>query len=166
MGLITSRDQTMLDGPVASVKSHHVRQPSTRNRTKPPMPDRDELENRFVKVLVSTRRNSPVNVYKHGHCLSCERQVTVVTICTALQLNSAEVSILKRFVLLCYCSSHCDWLYSHWGKNVLSWISQILEWNHFETVQFSSNPILLWYIWCIHLWYILEYGENSRISML
>lgn len=43
----------MLDGPVASAKSHHVRQPSTRNRTKPPMPDRDELENRFVKVLVS-----------------------------------------------------------------------------------------------------------------
>lgn len=43
----------MLDGPVASAKSHHVRQPSTRNRTKPPMPDRDELENRFVKVLAS-----------------------------------------------------------------------------------------------------------------
>lgn len=43
----------MLDGPVASGKSHHVRQPSTRNRTKPPMPDRDELENRFVKVLAS-----------------------------------------------------------------------------------------------------------------
>ncbi|CAH2048821.1 unnamed protein product, partial [Iphiclides podalirius] len=41
----------MLDGPVASTKSHHVRQPSTRNRTKPPMPDRDELENRFIKVL-------------------------------------------------------------------------------------------------------------------
>ncbi|XP_060803180.1 formin-like protein isoform X1 [Amyelois transitella] len=53
MGLITSRDQTMLDGPVASVKSHHVRQPSTRTRTKPPMPDRDELESRFVKVLAS-----------------------------------------------------------------------------------------------------------------
>ncbi|XP_022814238.1 formin-like protein CG32138 isoform X2 [Spodoptera litura] len=53
MGLITSREQTMLDGPVASAKSHHVRQPSTRNRTKPPMPDRDELENRFVKVLAS-----------------------------------------------------------------------------------------------------------------
>ncbi|XP_047029864.1 formin-like protein isoform X2 [Helicoverpa zea] len=53
MGLITSREQTMLDGPVASAKSHHVRQPSTRNRTKPPMPDRDELENRFIKVLAS-----------------------------------------------------------------------------------------------------------------
>ncbi|XP_050684285.1 formin-like protein isoform X2 [Leptidea sinapis] len=53
MGLITSREQTMLDGPVGATKSHHVRQPSTRNRTKPPMPDRDELENRFVKVLAS-----------------------------------------------------------------------------------------------------------------
>lgn len=53
MGLITSREQTMLDGPVASGKNHHVRQPSTRSRTKPPMPDRDELENRFIKVLVS-----------------------------------------------------------------------------------------------------------------
>ncbi|KAJ0176425.1 hypothetical protein K1T71_007604 [Dendrolimus kikuchii] len=53
MGLITSREQTMLDGPVASGKNHHVRQPSTRSRTKPPMPDRDELENRFVKVLAS-----------------------------------------------------------------------------------------------------------------
>ncbi|KPJ19961.1 Formin-like protein CG32138 [Papilio machaon] len=53
MGLITSREPTMLDGPVASTKSNHVRQPSTRNRTKPPMPDRDELENRFIKVLVS-----------------------------------------------------------------------------------------------------------------
>ncbi|XP_045448026.1 formin-like protein [Melitaea cinxia] len=53
MGLITSRDQTMLDGPVGTTKSHHVRQPSTRNRTKPPMPDRDELENRFIKVLAS-----------------------------------------------------------------------------------------------------------------
>ncbi|KAM3957117.1 LOW QUALITY PROTEIN: formin-like protein [Aphomia sociella] len=53
MGLITSRDQTMLDGPVASAKTHHVRQPSTRNRTKPPMPDRDELESRFIKVLAS-----------------------------------------------------------------------------------------------------------------
>ncbi|CAF4933511.1 unnamed protein product [Pieris macdunnoughi] len=51
MGLITSREQTMLDGPVTTTKSHHVRQPSTRNRTKPPMPDRDELENRFIKVL-------------------------------------------------------------------------------------------------------------------
>ncbi|XP_063364518.1 formin-like protein isoform X1 [Cydia amplana] len=54
MGLITSREQTMLDGPaVGPAKSHHVRQASTRNRTKPPMPDRDELENRFVKVLAS-----------------------------------------------------------------------------------------------------------------
>ncbi|XP_045498221.1 formin-like protein isoform X2 [Colias croceus] len=53
MGLITSREQTMLDGPVGTTKSHHVRQPSTRNRTKPPMPDRDELENRFIKVLAS-----------------------------------------------------------------------------------------------------------------
>ncbi|XP_046965596.1 formin-like protein isoform X1 [Vanessa cardui] len=53
MGLITSRDQTMLDGPVGTTKSHHVRQPSTRNRTKPPMPDRDELESRFIKVLAS-----------------------------------------------------------------------------------------------------------------
>ncbi|CAG4959124.1 unnamed protein product [Parnassius apollo] len=53
MGLITSREQTMLDGPVAPTKSHHVRQPSTRNRTKPPMPDRDELESRFIKVLAS-----------------------------------------------------------------------------------------------------------------
>ncbi|XP_052753427.1 formin-like protein isoform X2 [Galleria mellonella] len=53
MGLITSRDQTMLDGPTASAKSNHVRQPSTRNRTKPPMPDRDELESRFIKVLAS-----------------------------------------------------------------------------------------------------------------
>ncbi|CAG9786926.1 unnamed protein product [Diatraea saccharalis] len=53
MGLITSREQTMLDGPVASTKSNHVRQPSTRNRTKPPMPDRDELESRFIKVLTS-----------------------------------------------------------------------------------------------------------------
>ncbi|XP_045517192.1 formin-like protein isoform X1 [Pieris brassicae] len=53
MGLITSREQTMLDGPVSTTKSHHVRQPSTRNRTKPPMPDRDELENRFIKVLAS-----------------------------------------------------------------------------------------------------------------
>lgn len=43
----------MLDGPVASVKSQHVRQASTRSRAKPPMPERDELENRFVKVLVS-----------------------------------------------------------------------------------------------------------------
>ncbi|CAH2211228.1 jg4122, partial [Pararge aegeria aegeria] len=51
MGLITSRDQTMLDGPVGPTKTHHVRQPSTRNRTKPPMPDRDELEDRFIKVL-------------------------------------------------------------------------------------------------------------------
>ncbi|CAG9561669.1 unnamed protein product [Danaus chrysippus] len=51
MGLITSRDQTMLDGPVGTTKNHHVRQPSTRNRTKPPMPDRDELESRFIKVL-------------------------------------------------------------------------------------------------------------------
>lgn len=85
----------MLDGPVASVKSHHVRQPSTRNRTKPPMPDRDELENRFVKVLVSKRRNSPVNVYKqHGHCLSCERQdcrggriTFVLPYCSAVHLT-------------------------------------------------------------------------------
>ncbi|XP_039753199.1 formin-like protein isoform X2 [Pararge aegeria] len=53
MGLITSRDQTMLDGPVGPTKTHHVRQPSTRNRTKPPMPDRDELEDRFIKVLAS-----------------------------------------------------------------------------------------------------------------
>ncbi|XP_052741428.1 formin-like protein isoform X2 [Bicyclus anynana] len=53
MGLITSRDQTMLDGPVGVTKNHHVRQPSTRNRTKPPMPDRDELEDRFIKVLAS-----------------------------------------------------------------------------------------------------------------
>nr|XP_032517266.1 formin-like protein [Danaus plexippus plexippus] len=53
MGLITSRDQTMLDGPVGTTKNHHVRQPSTRNRTKPPMPDRDELESRFIKVLAS-----------------------------------------------------------------------------------------------------------------
>ncbi|KAL0838572.1 hypothetical protein ABMA28_016671 [Loxostege sticticalis] len=53
MGLITSREPTMLDGPVASTKSNHVRQPSTRNRTKPPMPDRDELESRFIKVLTS-----------------------------------------------------------------------------------------------------------------
>ncbi|KAL4707225.1 hypothetical protein ACJJTC_008212 [Scirpophaga incertulas] len=51
MGLITSREQTMLDGPVPPTKSNHVRQPSTRNRTKPPMPDRDELESRFIKVL-------------------------------------------------------------------------------------------------------------------
>lgn len=44
----------MLDGPVGPTKSNHVRQPSTRNnRTKPPMPDRDELESRFIKVLVS-----------------------------------------------------------------------------------------------------------------
>lgn len=46
----------MLDGPaVGPTKSHHVRQASTRNRTKPPMPDRDELESRFVKVLVSEK---------------------------------------------------------------------------------------------------------------
>lgn len=67
MGLITSREQTMLDGPVASAKSHHVRQPSTRNRTKPPMPDRDELENRFVKVLVSVGTEFCRHyVYKHN----------------------------------------------------------------------------------------------------
>ncbi|XP_048478769.1 formin-like protein isoform X1 [Plutella xylostella] len=53
MGLITSREQTMLDGPVAPSKSHHARQASTRSRAKPPMPDRDELESRFVKVLAS-----------------------------------------------------------------------------------------------------------------
>ncbi|XP_004923649.1 formin-like protein isoform X1 [Bombyx mori] len=53
MGLITSREQTMLDGTGAPGKSNHVRQASTRSRTKPPMPDRDELENRFVKVLAS-----------------------------------------------------------------------------------------------------------------
>ncbi|OWR46758.1 hypothetical protein KGM_200826 [Danaus plexippus plexippus] len=61
MGLITSRDQTMLDGPVGTTKNHHVRQPSTRNRTKPPMPDRDELESRFIKVLLSSIRESIVD---------------------------------------------------------------------------------------------------------
>lgn len=60
MGLITSREQTMLDGTGAPGKSNHVRQASTRSRTKPPMPDRDELENRFVKVLVSAIEYSPV----------------------------------------------------------------------------------------------------------
>lgn len=76
MGLITSREQTMLDGPAASVKSHHVRQPSTRNRTKPPMPDRDELENRFVKVLVSlvTEKILPAKCLQTRDCLRCERQ--------------------------------------------------------------------------------------------
>ncbi|CAH4028228.1 unnamed protein product [Pieris brassicae] len=59
MGLITSREQTMLDGPVSTTKSHHVRQPSTRNRTKPPMPDRDELENRFIKVLNDVQEQFP-----------------------------------------------------------------------------------------------------------
>ncbi|GBP21116.1 hypothetical protein EVAR_11147_1 [Eumeta japonica] len=51
MLLKSSREPAMLDGPVASTKSNHVRQPSTRSRAKPPMPDRDELESRFIRVL-------------------------------------------------------------------------------------------------------------------
>lgn len=80
----------MLDGPVASTKSHHVRQPSTRNRTKPPMPDRDELENRFIKVLVSVgtkfRRHY---VYKHNivYCVDGRRYFYYVTAALASIFN-------------------------------------------------------------------------------
>lgn len=79
MGLITSREQTMLDGPVAATtKSHHARQASTRTRTKPPMPDRDELESRFIKVLVSAAFSYLGNddricfVYKHNDRSCCK----------------------------------------------------------------------------------------------
>lgn len=57
----------MLDGPVGTAKSNHVRQPSTRNRAKPPMPDRDELENRFIKVLVCKNNFTGAFVYKHSY---------------------------------------------------------------------------------------------------
>lgn len=37
-------------GSISTTKSHHMRQPSI--RTKQPMPDPNELEKRFTKVLV------------------------------------------------------------------------------------------------------------------
>lgn len=84
----------MLDGPVASAKSHHVRQPSTRNRTKPPMPDRDELENRFVKVLVSVGTEfCRQNVYKHiiVYCVNGKRYFYNAT--------AALVLIFRQYVV-------------------------------------------------------------------
>lgn len=69
MGLTTSRDvQPVTDvisimTPSPSVISHwnnkqsnhHIRQPSVRSRASQPIPDPNELDKKFAKVLVSKR---------------------------------------------------------------------------------------------------------------
>lgn len=62
MGLTGSRSESptlsappdCIGGVTTQTKQHHVRQPSI--RTKQPMPDPNELEKRFTKVLVSSIR--------------------------------------------------------------------------------------------------------------
>lgn len=98
MGLITSRDQTMLDGPVGTTKSNHVRQPSTRNRTKPPMPDRDELENRFIKVLVCKNNFTGTFVYKHANIVYDE--CDILTNASQYFLFILKYSILVTLVII------------------------------------------------------------------